>query len=251
MSLAPPTPTAVPVHVLPQTSMPTTTLDVSLLNLVAHEMRAPITIFKGYLSMLRDGTLDETAFFDAVRVMETKAEELEGLAEILATAARLESADLPHQPIVFDIAKAVDTAARQIAPRAKLEEARLAVRPLQEPVWVWADPDQVARVLANLLGNALTHTGPKAEVSVEIRPTSPVEVAVRDCGLGIAVERQERIFERFSRFAEGGVNRPAGLGLGLSISRDLAELNGGELLLESSEIGTGSVFVLRLPVLES
>jgi signal transduction histidine kinase len=76
-------------------------------------------------------------------------------------------------------------------------------------------------------------------------------VAVSDHGLGIAPECQERIFERFSRFCEGGVGRASGLGLGLSISRDLAELNGGELVLESSVLGQGSVFVLRLPVIQS
>jgi two-component system sensor histidine kinase SenX3 len=74
-----------------------------------------------------------------------------------------------------------------------------------------------------------------------------VEIAVHDNGIGIAAERHGRIFERFSRFAAGGVDRPSGLGLGLSISRDLAELNGCQLLLEWSAPGEGSVFVLRFP----
>jgi signal transduction histidine kinase len=68
--------------------------------------------------------------------------------------------------------------------------------------------------------------------------------------VGIAAEHHARIFERFSRFGEGGPSRVSGLGLGLSISRDLAELNNGELLLERSAPGEGSVFVLRLPAIE-
>jgi signal transduction histidine kinase len=85
-------------------------------------------------------------------------------------------------------------------------------------------------------------------VVVEIRDQSPVEIAVRDSGLGISPGHHGRIFERFSRFAEIAAGRASGLGLGLSISRDLAELNGGELLLERSAPGEGSTFVLRLPL---
>jgi len=82
-------------------------------------------------------------------------------------------------------------------------------------------------------------------VSVQIRPGAQVEVAVHDQGTGIAPEVQERIFDRFTRFAESG--SASGVGLGLSISRKLAESNGGSLVLEASIPGQGSVFVLRLP----
>jgi len=80
-----------------------------------------------------------------------------------------------------------------------------------------------------------------------VRMSSPVEVAVHDRGWGIAPEHQARVFERFSRLTETGAGRHSGLGLGLPISRYLAELNGGSLTLESSAPGKGSVFVLRLP----
>jgi signal transduction histidine kinase len=223
------------------------TFDLSLLNLVAHEMRAPLAVVRGYLSLLRDGSLDDAMREDALRAMEMKAEELDGLAEVLVTAARLESADLPHQPTVFDVADTVGSAVERMGPRVQLEGAEVMVVPARDPILVRADRDHVIRVLANLLGNALTYSCPPAEVAIEVRPTSPVEVAVHDADVGLAQECQQRIFERFSRFAGDGTGRRAGLGLGLSISRDLAELNGGELLLERSAPGEGSVFVLRLP----
>jgi signal transduction histidine kinase len=201
--------------------------------------------------MLKDGSIGEATFWDVLRIMEEKTEELEGLADILSTAARLESANLPHQPITFDVASAVNTAIERITPRAQLEQATVDVYATDGPVWVSADPAHVIHILAILLNNALTYSSPKADVVVEVRPTSPVEIAVHDQGVGIPQEWHGRIFERFSRFAEGGVNRPAGLGLGLSISRDLAELNGGVLLLERSAPGEGSVFVLRLPPVKS
>lgn len=224
------------------------TLDVSLLNLVAHEMRAPITVFKGYLSMLSEGSLSSIEAVEAIRVMESKAEELEGLAEILVMAARLESADMPQQHSVFDVADVVGEAVRSIEPRVRLEGAAVEVYSAPGPMWVTADHFHVTRILTNLLNNALTYSSQPAEIAIEVRETSPVEIAVHDRGVGITPELHDRVFERFSRYPGGGVNRASGLGLGLSISRDLAELNGGELLLERSVPGEGSVFVLRLPL---
>jgi signal transduction histidine kinase len=223
-----------------------TTLDVSLLNLVAHEMRAPIAVLKGHLSMLRDGSLNDPV--EAMEVMEAKAEELESLTEILVTAARLESTDLPRELDMFDVAEAVDVAVQNVQPRARLEQATVDVYAAGRQLWIMADRQHVARVLTNLLNNALSYSSRPASVAVEIRDLSPVEVAVHDGGIGIPPEYQGRIFERFSRFVEPGAARASGLGLGLSISRDLAELNGGELVLERSAPGGGSTFVLRLPL---
>ena len=224
------------------------TLDVSLLNLVAHEMRGPLTVFRGYLSLLRDGSLADLE--EALQVMEAKAQELEGLTEILVTAARLESVAVPLQPTVFDVAEAVTAALEGVRPRVRLEHARVDVHPASGPRRVTADRSHATRILSNLLNNSLTYSRQPAQVVVEIRDTSPVEVAVHDSGVGIAPEWHERVFERFGRYGDGGVDRASGLGLGLSISRDLAELNGGELFIERSAPGEGSVFVMRLPAVD-
>jgi two-component system phosphate regulon sensor histidine kinase PhoR len=226
-------------------------LDTSLLNLVAHEMRGPLAIFRGYLSMLRDDQSDASLRDGAVLAMEAKAEELEELADTLVTAARLESPHPPNEPTVFDVAEAVHVAAERLAPRAWLEQADIVVLPTESPIWVKADRSHVTRILINLLNNGLTYSTPPAEVGIEVRPTSPVEIAVHDRGLGIAPEHQARIFERFTRFAESEAGRISGLGLGLSISRHLAALNEGNLILEKSVLGEGSVFVLQLPAGES
>jgi two-component system phosphate regulon sensor histidine kinase PhoR len=226
-------------------------LDTSLLNLVAHEMRGPLAIFRGYLSMLRDDQSDDALREGAVLAMEAKAEELDELAELLVAAARLESPHPPHEPTVFDIAEAIRLAGERLAPRAWLEQAEVVAMPTEAPIWVRADRGQVTRILINLLNNGLTYSDRPAEVGIEVRRTSPVEVAVHDHGWGIAPEHQARIFERFTRFAASEAGHQSGLGLGLSISRHLAALNGGSLILERSVLGQGSVFVLRLPTAES
>jgi len=224
----------------------TATLDFSLLNLVAHEMRAPLTVIKGYSSMLRDGTLSDVG--ETMDVIDGATHQLDELADTLITAARLESAEVPCQPSVFDVAEAVAEAYWRVEARARLEQAVVAVQPPACTLVVSADRSHVVRILTNLLNNALTYSHRPAGVAVEVRHGPAVEVAVHDSGVGIVPEWQGRIFERFTRYAEHGAGRPAGMGLGLPISRDLAELNGGELFLERSAPGEGSVFVLRLPL---
>jgi signal transduction histidine kinase len=221
----------------------------TFLNLAAHELRTPLAVIRGYLSLLEDGTypVPDRTRAEAVETLVKKAQELESLVETLVTAARLEGGTLHGSAAPLDLAEAVREAVERARPRAHLEGARIDVRAPEGGVVARADRGHVARILDNLLNNALTYSESPARVTVELRPRTPVEVAVRDLGQGIPADHHDRVFERFHR-VEGATSHPgAGLGLGLSISRELANLNGGELKLERSAPGIGSVFVLRLP----
>ena len=92
-----------------------------------------------------------------------------------------------------------------------------------------------------------TYSARPARVTVEVRTGEPIELVVRDHGMGIPAEHHHRVFERFHRVDGGAPRYSPGLGLGLAISSELAEMNGGALVLEHSAPGVGSVFVLRLP----
>ncbi len=128
-----------------------TTSDVSLMSLVAHEMRAPLAVFKGYLEMLRDGSLSVSEREQAARAMQVKAEELESLADTLMTAVQMDSAEIALRPIAFAVAEAIDEAVGRLAPRARLEGAVVDVVPPAEPAWVVADPGHVVCILSNVL----------------------------------------------------------------------------------------------------
>jgi signal transduction histidine kinase len=221
----------------------------TFLNLAAHELRTPLAVIRGYLSLLEDGTypVPERTRAEAIETLVLKAQELESLVETLVMAARLEGGTLPSAVAQLDVAQAVREAVERARPRARLEGAQIDVRAPESGVVARADGGHVARILDNLLNNALTYSESPACVTVELRPRDPVEVAVRDLGQGIPPDHHDRVFERFHR-VDGATSRAGGgLGLGLSISRELAKLNGGALELERSVPGRGSVFVLRLP----
>jgi len=220
----------------------------SFLNLAAHELRTPLAVIKGYLSMLEDGTYPVSGQVreEVVWILVAKAQELESLVEGLLLAARLEGGTLPCAPVELDVADVVRQAVARIGPRARLEAARIATRVPEDPPRVRADASHVTRILDNLLNNALTYSPPPAELEVGVRTGRDVVIVVRDHGLGIPSDRQPRIFDRFYRADDGDHRFSPGLGLGLSISRELARLNGGDLVLERSAPGDGSVFALRL-----
>jgi signal transduction histidine kinase len=217
--------------------------------LAAHELRTPLAVIRGYLSLLEDGTypVPDRTRAEAVETLVSKAQELEALVDSLVMAARLEGRTLPHAADELNMVAEVEEALERVRPRARLEEARLSRRMLGCGHAATGDRSHVALILNNLLNNALTYSPVPADITVEVRGDGEaVEVAVVDRGHGIPPDQHDRVFERFHRVNVGPARTSAGLGLGLTISQELANLNGGELLLERSAPGEGSVFVLRL-----
>jgi signal transduction histidine kinase len=185
---------------------------------------------------------------EVVSTLVVKTCELEGLVEALLTTAKLDAGALPRTASVLDVTDTVRQAVDRLTPRARIEGASIEARLPERVLEVRADRDHVARILDNLLNNALTYSRQPAEVMVVVRATDWVEIVVRDHGLGIPADQHGRVFERFHRLDSEGSRFSPGLGLGLPISRELAQLNEGSLSLEGSSPGKGSTFVLRLPM---
>jgi signal transduction histidine kinase len=223
---------------------------VGALELVAHELRTPLALMRGYLSLMEDGTypVPQRTRDGAVAIVAAKARELDGLIDVLNLATKLADGRLPVVARQFDVAEAVEAAMAEVADRARLELAKVEVRLAGYPLLVTADRGHVVRILVNLLNNALSYSSRPASVTVAVRRREGAEVFVSDRGAGIPANRQREVFERFNRIADAGETVTPGLGLGLPLSRELAMLNGGSLALDHSEPGQGSVFVLRLPV---
>jgi len=221
------------------------------LNMAGHELRTPLTVIKGYLSMLCDSSLGQAPaeLHQPMELLAAKAEELSGLVDDLLFTSRLESGRLPTHPMRLDLRLAAREAARRAAPRVHLLGGELVIELPEEPLIVSADPEHVARVIDNLVNNALTYRRP--DQAAWVRLWAGIEegvavVSVEDRGRGIPEEMQERIFERFVRGDKMVAGAP-GTGLGLYISRQLAARHGGRLELDLSVPGHGSRFSLRLP----
>ncbi len=218
-----------------------------LLDIAVHELRSPLTVIQGYASLLDGGDLGELgeAALKAVRVIAAKAHEAQEVAASLLTVARLESNELRIHRDEIVLAALLDAVHDRVGPRLDLGGGTLT---LDCPTGAQAlgDADLVARIMDNLVNNALTYSDAPATVALTVRPApEAVEIRVGDRGPGVPEGERERIFQRFVRGA--GATRAAGTGLGLYVSRECARRMGGDLVLEASEIGVGSTFRLTLP----
>jgi signal transduction histidine kinase len=221
------------------------------LNMAAHELRTPLSVVIGYLSMLIDGTLGEppAKWRRALEMLNLKTAELNKIVEDLLAAARLANGAFPEQMAECDVGQLAREAMERIAARAELLDAETRLDVPDAPVVVRADAVHVSRILDNLLNNALTYARgrPWIRLTVGSRDREAV-VEVEDHGIGIPEHAHERIFERFFRANDPQLAPHPGTGLGLYISRELAHRHAGRLSVARSTPGQGSTLSLALPL---
>jgi signal transduction histidine kinase len=149
----------------------------------------------------------------------------------------------------MDLGDIVNEAVDRARPRADLLGAEIGTTLTSNPLRVEADATELGRILDNLINNGLTYTVRPPRLSVSLTGDSErALVRVADNGVGIPEDELERVFDRFHRRSDPAFDNVPGTGLGLYISRQLAQRYGGDLVIESSKPGDGTVFTLALPV---
>ena len=211
----------------------------------SHELRGPLTVIAASAdAALRDSDRDPA--HDRAR-FETIADGAKQMSRLASDLLLLTSADqsLERELFLVDLDETLRKLAGQY--RGRFAEAGITFELATErPAMLFGNPDQIERVVANLIENALRYTREGGRVTVENRRQgSEFQIAVRDTGTGIAPESRERIFDRFWRADPARL--PRGSGLGLAIARALARRHGGDVTV-ISDVGIGSTFVLTLPV---
>jgi signal transduction histidine kinase len=221
------------------------------LHMAAHELRTPITVVMGYLSMLSDGTFGAVpdAWRRPVEILKGKAHELNSIVADLLEASRIEANAVPRSQDQLDLRTVARDAAERGRARANLLGAEIAVQLPPDPVPVVADATQLGRILDNLINNGLSYTTKQPQLSIRVSSEGgSALVRVADNGVGIPASERDRVFERFHRTSDPAFRQVTGTGLGLFIGRQLAEGHAGSLSIESSTPDAGTVFALALPV---
>lgn len=215
------------------------------LQLASHELRAPITLVSGYLSMLEEGTLGilpEPAA-KVVPLMTARMRHMSQLVDRMLTTSRMEIRARGQN--IKDIA--VDTLARAVARTAAGGSSRKIRVAATGRLRLRADPELVETILGNLVSNALKYSPDGGDVAITVRDEPGwVAVDVIDRGQGIAEEDIPKLFQPFGRLPKAVAAGIPGTGLGLHLSRSLALAQGGDIEV-TSRPGEGSTFTLRLP----
>jgi signal transduction histidine kinase len=218
---------------------------------LSHELRTPLNAVVGWTEMLRSEAVPPERRAHAAEVVARNGRFLARLIEDLLDVSRFATGQmrLTLQPV--DLMTVTARAIDAIESSAKEKDIHLQARLDGAKVTVAGDPERLQQILVNLLSNAVKFT--PARGSVEVVATvnaSHVEVAVRDSGQGIQSEFLPHVFERFRQGDSTPTREHGGLGLGLSIARELAELHGGTVSAFSAGEGRGATFTVSLPILD-
>jgi signal transduction histidine kinase len=219
-------------------------------SVVSHELRTPLSSMTNWIRVLRKSgnVLPERAVEGierAARAQSRLIEDLLDMSRIAVGRLRLEVQELDLRDVIADTLLAVRPAANAKAIRVTSEVG-------SAPMTVRGDPDRLQQVAWNLLSNAIKFTPSHGEVAVVLeRVDDSVRLTVRDTGCGIPPEFLPHVFERFVQAESAATRRQGGLGLGLSIVRNLVEMHGGTVTVESAGLSCGATFTVVLPVVSA
>lgn len=212
---------------------------------MTHELRTPLTVVRGYLEELADGAIEPSPEVYQRLAKETKR--LERLVNDLQELSKAEAGYLPINTKPVNLRPLLDSLVQRFADQLLEDGPVLRLDcPPQLPL-VLADIDRTEQVLVNLVGNAIRYTTEGSIVILTYTEEYKLWIAVIDTGMGISPEDLPHVFERFWRADKSRDRHSGGTGIGLTISRRLVELQGGQIEVES-ELGSGSTFRFSLPL---
>jgi CheY-like chemotaxis protein len=218
------------------------------LALVSHELRTPLSAILGWSQILRKRSAGNPEIGHGLDVIERNTRLQVRLVDDLLDMGRIVSGKLRLDVQRVDLANVVEAALEIARPAAEARGIQIQAI-LDSSVVVSGDPGRLQQVFWNLLSNAIKFTPKEGSVRVVMeRVNSHIEVSVIDTGQGMSPELIAHVFERFRQSVSAQTRQTGGLGLGLSIVRNLVEMHGGSVEARSAGEGHGAQFVVRLPV---
>jgi signal transduction histidine kinase len=224
------------------------TLRRDLVAWASHDMQTPLAAVRAMLEALADGMVDDPATVQ--RYLRTAQRDIQALSHLMDDVFQVAQWDAGGPPLDCQpgsLADVISDALESFSALAAQKGVRLhgEAAPDLDPVWM--DAPRIARVLSNLLNNAVRHTPAGGAVSVRAeREGQVVRVAVRDTGEGLSAKELPLVFERFYRGDQARNRETGGAGLGLAIAKGIVEAHGGRITAES-QAGQGACFTFTLP----
>ncbi len=215
---------------------------------LSHELRTPLNAILGWTAMLRQNAVEPERVPRVLDIVERNALAQAQLVSDVLDVSRMVAGKIRLNPrsmsVTASIANAIDT----VKPAADARAISLAFEDPDQPLVIYGDSERIQQVIWNLLSNAVKFTpqGGRVTVTAE-RRDGFVEVSVADSGVGLTPEFLPFVFDRFRQADQSFTRTHGGLGLGLSIVKQVVELHGGQVSAASDGVGRGSVFTVRLP----
>jgi signal transduction histidine kinase len=219
---------------------------------VAHEMRGPLAPIASALKLLERRSTDPVLVINTCGLISRQVAQLVRLVDDLLDVARLEHRQLSVRNELLDLREVLTAAIEMALPAITARRHQLATTVTTDAVAVRGDGGRLTQIVVNLLTNAAKFTNEGGRIALSLEKDGfSARVRVRDTGIGISRETLPIIFEAFVQAENGAAEARTGLGLGLALARQLAQLHGGTLTAHSDGIDEGSEFVLHLPTTQA
>jgi PAS domain S-box-containing protein len=217
---------------------------------LSHELRTPLNAILGWSQMLQTRDLDEDEQSRALNTIERSARAQNQLIDDLLDVSRIINGKLRLDVRAVDLSSVIATAVEAARPAAAAKDIHLQMLLDPQAGPISGDPDRIQQIIWNLLSNAIKFTPKGGRVQARLeRDNSHVEIVISDTGKGIEPEFLPYVFDRFRQSDGSTSRRQGGLGLGLAIVRQLVELHGGAVSVESEGENRGTTFTVKLPFL--
>jgi PAS domain S-box-containing protein len=216
---------------------------------LAHELRNPLAPMRNVLEILRQKEFTDPQLNWSRDVFDRQLQHMTHLVDDLLEISRITQGKLELRKQRLELARAMQSAMEAARPTVQASAHHLSVTLPREALYLDADPTRLSQMILNLLNNAAKYTPPGGNIALAAeREGDNAVIVVRDSGIGIPREHLDSVFEMFSQLAPALERSQGGLGIGLALVRGLAELHGGTVAAMSNGPGSGSEFVIRLPL---
>jgi len=220
------------------------------LAMLAHELRNPLGAIQGAVHALGLMNQAEPMALRATSIIKRQVVHMARLVDDLLDVGRAVTGKIVLKRQPLNLAESVKATIATIASGNPNNHARVDL--VSEPVWVSGDPVRLTQVICNLLTNAAKFSTPDQRIAIALtRNGDSASLCVENDGVGIPAELVLRIFERFVQGEQAMQRASGGLGLGLAIAKNLVELHGGTIAVESAGVGQGARFTVTLPTVEA
>tara|TARA_R110000868_G_scaffold104087_6_gene286290 strand:- start:6490 stop:7683 length:1194 start_codon:yes stop_codon:yes gene_type:complete len=220
------------------------------LNAINHEMRTPLNIMSGYLDLIAEDATErkDNETLESCNHARSANEQLLGLVRDMIEQTASEAGELTHKPVEIDINQVIQETVRECRTLGLAKKINFQTKSLPE-FKLKADPMRMKQILHNLLSNAVKYGSENSTVAIEVDSANSERLDIRVSNTGTVIGENEKslIFERYYRSPKYARSSVAGFGLGLPIAKQLAQLQGGDLVLESS-VNSMTTFLLQLKV---
>lgn len=216
---------------------------------LAHELRNPLAPIKNVLHVFDTEKAGEDITAEARDVMKRQVHQMTRLIEDLMDVSRVSRGKIILQKQPVTLQEAIQAAIETTAPLITEKQHQLTVSQPPEPIWLDADTVRLSQVFANLLNNAAKYTDTGGHIALTVaKEGKEAIVSIKDDGIGIPDKMLASIFDLFIQVDNSLERKQGGLGIGLTLVKELVELHGGTIKAASKDQGKGSEFTIRLPI---